>query len=199
MNECNTGQLIIISGPSGVGKSTVVRELLNSCELPLELSISATTRQPRAGEIEGIDYYFISEEEFARKRKNGDFLECVEVFGIGHWYGTLASPVMDQMNKGKRVILEIDVQGAMMVMTQFPRAASIFIHPGSLEELELRLRGRETELEDQIRKRLAVAADEMKMASLYQHIVNNVEVKETAVNICGLLNKTGEQKPCTTS
>ncbi len=95
------GQLVIISGPSGVGKTTVVRSLLETCELPLELSISSTTREPRGAEEDGKDYYFLSQEQFAEKRQNGEFLECCEVFGRGHWYGTLNAPVAAQPSAGK--------------------------------------------------------------------------------------------------
>jgi guanylate kinase len=199
MNVAGGGQLIIISGPSGAGKSTVVGQLLETCDLPLERSISATTRQPRPGEEDGVDYYFISQEEFAERRQRGEFLECAEVFGSGNWYGTLEEPVRRQLQEGRRVILEIDVQGARQVLQRFPEATSIFIHPGSLEELEKRLRGRESETEEQIRNRLSVAADELRVADSYQHIVKNESVQATAATICGLLNKTGEQKSCTTN
>lgn len=197
MNPAKSGKLIIISGPSGVGKSSVVRELLNTCELPLELAVSATTRPARPGEKDGVNYHFLSNEEFLEKRQRGEFLECAEVFGIGHWYGTLEKPVRERLEAGQMVILEIDVQGALMVLKRFPETTSIFIHPGSLEELEQRLRGRKTESEEQIQKRLAVAADELEMAQHYQHIVKNEEIKATARDICGLLHKTGEQKSCT--
>ncbi len=102
------GKLIILSGPSGAGKSTVVRELLANCSLPLKLSVSATTRQPRAGEVDGRDYHFVSHEEFRRVRAAGEFLECKEVFGRGDWYGTLASEVENGLAAGNWMILEID-------------------------------------------------------------------------------------------
>lgn len=199
MNPPNTGKLVIISGPSGVGKSTVVRELLSSCDLPLELSVSATTRLPRNNEVDGVHYHFISQEEFFKKRQNNEFLEFAEVFGIGDWYGTLESPVRTRLEQGRYVVLEIDVAGAMMVLERFPNAASIFIHPGELAELEKRLRGRNTETEEQIQRRIAVAAKELEMAHHYQHIVKNEEIQATANQICGLLKQTGEQKPCTTN
>ncbi len=198
MASSEHGKLIVISGPSGVGKSTVVRELLNFCELPLELSVSATTRSARPGEIEGTHYYFLTDEAFQEKRRQSAFLECAEVFGIGHWYGTLEQPVMERVQKGRWVILEIDVQGALMVFKRFPSAISIFIHPGSVEELEKRLRRRNTEDEEQLRRRLAVAADELQVAPQYQHIVKNTDIKATAQQICGLLTQSGEQKSCTT-
>lgn len=197
--SCQSGQLVIISGPSGVGKSTVVKELLHSCELPLQLSVSATTRSPRAGEMDGVDYHFLSDQEFAEKRARGEFLECVEVFGAGHWYGTLEQPVRQQLAAGHMVILEIDVQGALLVLERFPNAKSIFIHPGTLIELEKRLRGRDSESEEQIQQRLSVAAAELEMAPHYQHIICNEDIRATANTVCGLLSKTGEQKSCTTN
>ena len=128
-----------------------------------------------------------------------EFLECVEVYGAGYWYGTLEQPVRQQLADGQMVILEIDVQGALLVLERFPDATSIFIHPGSLSELEKRLRGRESEPEEQIQRRLSVAANELKMAPHYQHIVRNEDIQATAQTVCGLLNKTGEQKSCTTN
>lgn len=190
--------LIIISGPSGVGKSTVVRELLRSCDLPLELSVSATTRAPREGEVDGVDYFFVSKEDFQTRRESGEFLECAEVFGVGDWYGTPEQPVRNQVANGKMVILEIDVQGAMLVLDRYPETTSVFIHPGDLQELETRLRGRETEQEEQIQQRLAVAAKELEMATHYQYIVKNDDIQATAAKICSLLTPSGEQS-CTTS
>ena len=168
-----TGKLVIVSGPSGAGKSTVVRQLLAGCSLPLKYSVSATTRAPRPGERDGIDYHFLSRAEFARRRAAGDFLECKEVFGPADWYGTLRSETTSGLAAGKWVILEIDVQGALSVMEQAPDAVSIFIHPGSPEELERRLRLRGTESEESIRWRLEAASREMTFIGRYCHEVIN--------------------------
>ena len=111
-------------------------------------SVSATTRPPRNGEIDGVDYHFVSDDEFQRRRKRGDFLECFQVFGHGYWYGTLWSEVTTGLAAGKWVVLEIDVQGAQAVMERFPEAMTIFLRPRSREELEHRLRGRGTETEE---------------------------------------------------
>ncbi len=200
-----SGQLVIISGPSGVGKSTVVRRLLETCrELPLELSISATTRPRRPGEIDGRDYRFLTPEEFQRRVENGDFLEYVEVFGRGQWYGTLREPVASGLNQGKWIILEIDVEGALKVLAQDLQAVTVFIHPGSLEELERRLRGRGTETEASLARRLEVARRELDAASNYQHIVVNDDVDRTAREICQILKAhaerlSGDNPECTTS
>ena len=197
MNVNPNGKLVVISGPSGAGKSTVVRKLLETCQLPLVLSISATTRAPRPGEVNGQHYEFMSREEFQAKKETDEFLEYAEVFGRGEWYGTLRRPVTDHLAQGKTVILEIDVAGARQVMERFPDVVTIFVHPGSLEILEKRLRGRGTETEAKIQRRLEVARVELESASLYQHVVHNEDV-DTAVNeICHLLTPTGESKTCT--
>ena len=163
------GRLVILSGPSGAGKSTVLRKLITCCPLPLELSISFTTRQQRVGELDGRDYYFVSPEKFQELRQAGKFLECKEVFGRGDWYGTPAAHVDASIAAGKWVILEIDVQGAMTVFKQRPQALSFFVHPGSLEELEVRLRRRGTDSEESIRRRLEVAAEELTAINNYQY------------------------------
>ncbi len=194
MTSSSTGQLIVISGPSGVGKSTVVDCLLKSCELPLELSISATTRPAREGENDGVDYWFLSTEEFQERRRRGEFLECAEVFSGGEWYGTLEQPVTDKLNQGKDVILEIDVTGALLVLKRFPAAITIFIHPGDLKTLEARLRGRGTESEDAIKRRMSVAESELGMAPQYSHVINNNNIQSTADQICKLLTKLKQGK-----
>ena len=188
------GQLVILSGPSGAGKSTVVRELLRSCSLPLMLSVSATTRAPRPGEVDGLDYHFMTQSEFAARRDADEFLECKEVFGRGDWYGTLRSVVDEGLKAGKWVILEIDVQGALNVLEQRPHTISCFVHPGSPEELERRLRRRGTETEQSIARRLQVAADEMTFINRYDYVVTNTEVSETVNQICRLLKQTVSQE-----
>ena len=188
------GKLVILSGPSGAGKSTVVRELIRSCSLPLMLSVSATTRAPRPGEVDGVDYHFMSQRDFAARREADEFLECKEVFGRGDWYGTLRSVVDEGLKAGKWVILEIDVQGALNVLEQRPNTISCFVHPGSPEELERRLRRRGTETEQSIARRLQVAADEMTFINRYDFVVTNTEVSETVNKICQLLKQTVSQE-----
>lgn len=185
------GGLVVISGPAGVGKSTVVRKLLTDCPLPMVLSVSATTRRPRPGERDGIDYHFLSPEEFQRRRDALEFLECKEVFGLGHWYGTLQSEVSAGLNAGKWVILEIDVQGAMSVLEAHPETVTIFIHCGSLEELERRLRHRGTESEAQIQRRLEVARQELTYLDRYQFSIINNDVSQAVREICEILARHG--------
>ena len=199
MNTQPPGRLIVVSGPSGVGKSTVVRRLMETCELPLELSVSATTRDPRDGEIDGVDYQFLGPAEFHRLREEGKFLECVEVFGQDEWYGTLREPVTSGLNRGKWIILEIDVTGAKIVCEQHPGAITIFVHPGSLEELERRLRGRETENEQDVLRRLQVAQQELELSRTYRYIVVNRDIENTSREICQILRACGESSQCMTN
>ena len=185
------GQLVIISGPSGAGKSTVLRILLSVCPLPLDLSISATTRPPRPAEVDGVDYHFLTADEFDSKLSNGEFLEHKEVFGRGHYYGTLREKVTTGLNTGRYVILEIDVAGAMSVLDHIPNAITIFIHPGTQQELENRLRGRETDSEESIIRRLEVAKSEMGLMNRYQHIIVNEQPETAAETICQILKNSG--------
>jgi guanylate kinase len=188
------GQLVIVSGPSGVGKTTVLKSLFQNCPLPLEMSVSATTRGRRPGEAAGVSYYFLTEAEFAKRRENGDFLESCEVFGRGHWYGTLRQPVETALTSGKWIVLDVDIEGAAKVLQSYPDAITIFIHPGSLDELEKRLRNRGTESESAIARRLEVAAHELQQASQYQHlIVNGLTVEHAATEICTILQTSGEK------
>lgn len=199
-NHTSQEKLVVISGPSGAGKSTLVRRLLRDCHLPLELSISATTRAPRRGEINGRDYHFLSDSEFERRRLNGDFLECKEVFGRGIWYGTLRDVVSSGWKRGKWVILEIDVQGARSVLDIYPNAISIFVHPGSLEELRNRLTARGTESAEAIARRLEVAEEEMIQRHWYRHEVINREIDQSVYELCELLSKySGENRECSKS
>ena len=193
----NFGKLIIVSGPSGSGKSTVVRRLLVESKLPLVLSVSATTRPPRPGEKNGREYHFMSDSQFQAHRDSGDFLECKNVFGRGYWYGTLRNEVSAGLNGGKWVILEIDVQGALVVLQGYPQAITIFVHPGSVVELEKRLRNRATESQESIQRRLDVAAEELALRHHYTHEVINVDINTTVQQLCKLLMQyQGEKVPC---
>jgi guanylate kinase len=187
-----SGRLVIISGPSGAGKSTVVQRLLADCHVPIRLSVSATTRRPRQGEEDGVHYHFLTQEEFHRRRLADDFLECKEVFGRGDWYGTLRSEVATGLTEGKWVLLEIDVEGALAVLEKEPEATTIFLHPGSLEELERRLRHRGTEDQASMTRRLEVARREMANLDKYTYEVINDSVDRAVQEICHILNRSGE-------
>jgi guanylate kinase len=194
------GKLIIISGPSGAGKSSVVKRLIAESSLPLTLSVSATTRPPRLGEVDGREYYFLTPEDFSLRRERGDFLECKEVFGRGTWYGTLLESVSTGLKLGKWVILEIDVQGALAVLGEFPQAITIFVHPGSMIELENRLRHRATDSEEAIRRRLDVAAEEIALRHHYTHEIVNKTLDNTVGQLEQLLQQyRGEKIPCSKS
>ncbi len=184
-----TGQLVVFSGPSGVGKTTLLREVLSRARQPLVLSVSATTRPPRTGENDAEHYYFLSADDFALRRARGEFLECSEVFGRGHWYGTLSTEVAPRLAAGKWVVLEIDVDGAEQVLQKYPDALTIFIEPESSEILEHRLRGRGTESEDAVARRLEVARRELDRADRYRFRVVNDEVDRAAGEICAFLDR----------
>jgi guanylate kinase len=190
MPEATRGRLVVISGPSGAGKSTLLKQLFNRVA-SLKPSVSATTRPPRPGEVDGVDYHFLTTDEFQRRHSAGEFLEACEVFGSGHWYGTLESEVTPSLEAGKWVVLEIDVEGTFNVLTRFPEAITIFVRPNSLEELERRLRSRGTESPAAIERRLAVARRELDCADRYQFQVVNDDVDRAVQEICDILNRAG--------
>lgn len=174
----NTDKVIIFSAPSGSGKTTLVKHLL-TCNLGLEFSISATSRQPRGNEKDGKDYYFLSEDEFRERVLNGDFIEWEEVYS-GSMYGTLRSEVERIWNKGCSVIFDMDVVGGLNLKSLYAdKALAVFVKPPSIEILESRLRGRKTDSEDKIRQRLAKARKELGRADRFDHILLNNDL-ETA-------------------
>jgi len=191
MAELAGGKIVVISGPSGVGKTTVVQRLRQCAPVPLVVSVSATTRPARPGETDGVHYHFLTAGEFALRRQRGDFLECYEVFGRGHWYGTLWSEVTPSLDAGKRVVLMIDVHGKEQVVERFPDAVTIFLRPGSLEQLARQLRGRKTESEQSIQRRLQEAQRELGQADRYRYQVINDSVDHAVQRICQILTQSG--------
>jgi guanylate kinase len=174
------GKLVVISGPSGVGKTSILRRLLS--DLPqLIPSVSATTRPPRAGEKDGVDYHFLSAGEFEKRLAAGEFLECCRVYGRQHWYGTLVAEVAPRLAAGAWVVLEIDVEGTLSILERYPEAVTIFVEPTRPDQLEERLTGRGTESPEAMARRLEVARRELLEAHRYQHRVVN-ENLETAVD-----------------
>jgi len=175
--EDRPGKLVVISGPSGVGKTTLLRRLL--ADLPdLIPSVSATTRPPRAGERDGVDYHFMPVEEFEKRRAAAEFLECCRVYGRQHWYGTLVAEVTPRLATGKWVVLEIDVEGTLSILERFPQAITIFIEPSHPDQLLQRLQGRGTESPEAMARRLDVARRELHEAHRYRHRVVNESVDE---------------------
>lgn len=178
------GLLIIISGPSGVGKGTVREYLIKEKILNLVYSVSCTTRKPREGEVEARDYFFVSVEEFKKRIEENRFLEYANF--CGNYYGTPKEFVESLRNLAKNVIVEIDTSGALQVIHKLKsdkKAISIFIVAPSFEDLEKRIRGRKTESEEGIQKRLAKAKEELKLQSLYNYVVVNDEPEKCAARI----------------
>jgi len=180
----NKGLLVIFSGPSGCGKGTLMKELL-ARNSNLFLSVSATTRSPREGEQDGVHYYFLKKEQFEQLIAEEGMLEYACY--CDNYYGTPKAAVEEKLNEGKNVILEIEVQGALQVMNKRPDAVSIFVLPPSVEELEHRLIGRNTEDLATIEKRLAQAKEEIKHASEYQYVVVNDRLPEAVAELEAIL------------
>ncbi|OPX86774.1 MAG: Guanylate kinase [Pelotomaculum sp. PtaB.Bin104] len=164
------GILFVVSGPSGTGKGTICKALLDG-DPALRLSISTTTRSPRIGEVEGEHYFFLTKEIFSQMIREGQFLEWAEVYG--NYYGTSRQFVLETLEQGSDVILEIDIQGALQVKEKFPEAVLIFVSPPSMSELKERLIVRGTDSLAEIEKRLSYTADELKLAGRYDYVVIN--------------------------
>jgi guanylate kinase len=181
------GPLLILSGPSGSGKSTVIRHLLAAADLPLRLSVSATTRPPRPGEQDGVDYYFRSRERFEDELRAGGFLEHALVHG--NYYGTLRREVEPYLAQGTGVILDIDVQGAEQVRKLCPDCIRVFLRTSSFEMYEERLRRRHTEDEATIQRRLKAARGELARAREYQYEVINDDLTAAVAELTGILRR----------
>lgn len=180
------GSLIILSGPSGVGKGTVRQKLEDLGGVSFYYSVSMTTRSPRPGEVDGRDYFFVTREEFEKRVKDGKFLEWAEF--VGNCYGTPKDVVDSYREKGIDVLLEIETNGAEQVMAKCPDAVSIFIVPPSFEALESRIRGRSTEDEATIQRRLGKARSELEKASQYKYVVLNDSVERAAQEIADIIS-----------
>ena len=179
------GLLIVLSGPSGVGKATVRKALFKSPDHKFTYSVSMTTRKPREGEVEGQDYYFVSEEEFLKRIKEGRFLEYAKF--VGNYYGTPIEQVQKMIEQGDEVVLEIEVEGAMQVKAKMPDAVLVFIAPPTYGALKTRLLGRGTETEEIIMERISKAHRELTLAAGYDYIVINDDVDNAADRIKAII------------
>ncbi len=185
IKENNEGQLIVISGPSGVGKGSVCKEIIK-CRENIWLSISHTTREKRGKEIEGVNYYFVSREDFEEKIKNNEFLEYAIVFN-NNYYGTNKAEVLDKLSQGIDVILEIETIGAAIIKELYKDAILIFILPPSMKELKRRLIGRKTEDEKEIIDRFKMADQEISKINNYDYVVVNDLEEETVTKINAII------------
>ena len=184
MKKKTRGQLIVLSGPSGVGKTTVISELLSERQ-DIYFSVSFTTRQPRVGEADGVNYNFVDRAEFERMIAAGELLEHAEY--VGNYYGTSLKVIQEKLDAGIDVLLDIEVQGAAKVRAKCPEAVLIFIIPPSFEELSRRLRGRNTDSEETIAGRLQKAREEYQQIPNYDYLVVNDKVSAAAAEIIAIL------------
>lgn len=179
------GLLIVLSGPSGCGKGTILNEFLSNNDDTF-LSISATTRNPRAGEVDGVNYYFMSKKEFEENIKQEQMLEYANY--CGHYYGTPTKYVYDRINSGQNIILEIEVQGALQIRNKCPEAILVFVMPPSISELKRRLVDRNTEDIETVRKRMTTAIEEIKLSDKYDYIVLNDTINHAVKTIKSIIN-----------
>ncbi|NBR93446.1 MAG: guanylate kinase [Actinobacteria bacterium] len=181
-------ELIVLSGPGGVGKSTV-SDYLRKNSSDIWVSVSATTRAPRAGEIDGVDYFFRTEHNFKEQIARGDFLEWAHF--AGNYYGTPKEPVSEKISSGKSVLLEIEISGAKQVRAASERAYLVFLAPPSISELERRLLGRGTESPERAAQRLEIAREEMAQSHWFDEVLVNTSVEEVAARLITLASQPG--------
>ncbi|WP_206459009.1 guanylate kinase [Anaerovorax sp. IOR16] len=177
------GLLFVVSGPSGAGKGTICKRLLD--EIDIDLSVSTTTRKPRPGEVDGVNYYFISQEEFNKIKEEDGLLEYAYVYG--NYYGTPKKMVMDKLEQGRDVILEIDIQGALKIRETCPKGIFVFILPPSMKELRKRITGRGSETEDAINMRLGETLKEVSYIDKYDYCVINDEIEEAVERVACIM------------
>ena len=182
-------QILVLSGPSGSGKTTIVERLIRESSVPLIKAISATTRPQRPGEIDGVAYYFLTTDEFVKRRDRDEFLETAEVFGAGYWYGTLKSEIQRANDANGWAFLEVDVQGALKVIEFYPNALTIFLKPPSIEVCEQRLRSRATDSEETIQRRLRKVHQELALADRYCYQVVNDDLDKAVDEIKTIVAK----------
>ncbi len=180
-----TGKLFVLAGPSGVGKGTIVRQLVSRDPEGLSLSVSVTTRAPRPVEVDGVDYFFVDDDAFDRMIRAGELLEWAEI--VGHRSGTPRGFVEDRLAAGRDVVLEIDVVGASQIRDRVPGSVLIFVEPPSMEELERRLRGRGTETEDRIRLRLETAGWELEQRDWFDHAIVNDDLERASSQVAAII------------
>ena len=185
MREARKGMLLVISGPSGAGKGTLYNRVL-AADPTITFSVSYTTRGPRPGEVDGKDYCFVTEEQFRQMLDRDGFLEHADVHG--HLYGTPRQPVLDALEAGRSVMLDIDPQGALQVMEKMPDCVSVFILPPSFAELRRRLTGRGTEKPEEIERRLHNARGEVKLMGKYQYLVVNDDLEVAYRTLQGIVD-----------
>jgi len=181
--------IVVLSGPSGSGKSTIVNKIIDCAAVQLKKVVSATTRPARTGEVNGEDYHFLTIDEFEQRRKNNKFVECEEVHRSGNWYGTLKSELEQADRDNSWALLEIDVNGALSVMAEYPQAVTIFIRTPSDEDYETRLRERGTETEDVLQRRLETVRKELKLADKYDFQVVNDDLDRAVREIADILSQ----------
>ena len=189
------GLLLVVSGPSGAGKGTICKALLNKND-QIKLSVSATTRKPRNGEVHGVNYFFIEKEEFAKMIENGAFLEYAQIYD--NFYGTPKAAIIECLEKGQDVILEIEMQGARQIKEVYPEGVFIFVLPPSLEELKSRIVGRGTETQEEIEKRFSCAFEEINQIVNYDYFIVNEDIEKSVSDveaiICAEKNKVTRYK-----